>query len=86
MKMNIFFVTALLLFLFSQRVIAEPEMVLVEGGCVQMGDIFNKGDDDEGPVHEVCVDDFYIGKYEVTQKEWVELMESNPSDFKNCFQ
>jgi formylglycine-generating enzyme len=26
--------------------------------------------------------DFYIGKYEVTQKEWMDVMESNPSKFK----
>ncbi len=26
--------------------------------------------------------DFYIGKYEVTQKEWIEIMGSNPSAFK----
>ncbi|MCZ8518214.1 MULTISPECIES: formylglycine-generating enzyme family protein [Paenibacillus] len=26
--------------------------------------------------------DFYIGKYEVTQKEWIEVMGSNPSAFK----
>ncbi|MDR3172344.1 MAG: hypothetical protein LBU17_12120 [Treponema sp.] len=25
---------------------------------------------------------FYMGKYEVTQKEWVEVMESNLSRFK----
>ncbi|WP_440962321.1 formylglycine-generating enzyme family protein [Paenibacillus nitricinens] len=25
---------------------------------------------------------FYIGKYEVTQKEWIEVMGSNPSEFK----
>ncbi|MCP4261581.1 MAG: formylglycine-generating enzyme family protein [Planctomycetes bacterium] len=84
MKMNIFFFTALLVFLFSQRVIAEPEMVFVEGGCFQMGDIFNKGDDDERPVHEVCVDDYYIGKYEVTQKEWMEVMGENPSAQQDC--
>src|SRR5688572_17088445 len=28
------------------------------------------------------IPDFYIGKYEVTQKEWMEIMESNPSKFK----
>ena len=39
---------------------------------------------DEKPVHEVCVDDFYMGKYEVTQKQWTEVMGSNPSGFKNC--
>ena|SRR5215831_11584434 len=30
----------------------------------------------------VIVESFYIGKYEVTQKEWVEIMGSNPSQFK----
>jgi formylglycine-generating enzyme required for sulfatase activity len=42
------------------------EMVLVKGGCFQMGDTFGDGESDEKPVHEVCVDDFYIGKHEVT--------------------
>ncbi|MBA4494506.1 formylglycine-generating enzyme family protein [Paenactinomyces guangxiensis] len=30
----------------------------------------------------VTISDFYIGKYEVTQKEWNEIMGSNPSKFK----
>jgi formylglycine-generating enzyme required for sulfatase activity len=30
----------------------------------------------------VTVSDFYIGKYEVTQKQWVDVMGSNPSKFK----
>ncbi|MGZ7443001.1 formylglycine-generating enzyme family protein [Paenibacillus sp. TH7-28] len=30
---------------------------------------------------DVTLSDFYIGKYEVTQKEWVEVMGSNPSHF-----
>jgi len=30
----------------------------------------------------VTVSDFYIGKYDVTQKEWTEVMGSNPSKFK----
>jgi len=38
----------------------------VKGGCFQMGDSAGDGDKDEKPVHEVCVDDFYLGKYEVT--------------------
>lgn len=29
----------------------------------------------------ISISDFYIGKYEVTQKEWVEVMGSNPSQF-----
>ncbi|TAN44631.1 MAG: formylglycine-generating enzyme family protein, partial [Nitrospirae bacterium] len=60
------------------------EMVLVKGGCYQMGDTFGDGDSDEKPVHEVCVDDFYIGKFEVTQGQWQAVMGNNPSSFKNC--
>jgi formylglycine-generating enzyme required for sulfatase activity len=49
-------------------------MVFVKGGCFQMGDSFGDGDSDEKPVHEVCVDDFYIGKYEVTVGEFKEFI------------
>ncbi len=45
------------------------EFVYVKGGCYPMGDTFGDGDKDEKPVHEVCVDDLYVGKYEVTQDE-----------------
>lgn len=45
-------------------------MVLVKGGCFMMGDIFRDIPSSEKPVHEVCVDDFYIGKYEVTVEEF----------------
>ncbi len=59
------------------------EFVFVDGGCYQMGDQFGDGYDSEKPVHEVCMDDFYIGKYEVTQGEWKSLMGDNPSRFKH---
>lgn len=59
-------------------------MVFVKGGCFDMGDVFGRGDDDERPVHRVCVDDFYIGKYEVTQRQWEELTGSYFSYYKNC--
>lgn len=62
----------------------KKSMVFVKGGCYQMGDTFGDGNADEKPVHEVCVDDFYIGKYEVTQKEWNAIMGNNPSEFKGC--
>lgn len=60
------------------------EMVYVKGGCYQMGDTFGDGDSDEKPVHEVCVDSFYIGKFEVTQGQWQAVMGNNPSSFKSC--
>ncbi len=58
------------------------EFVLVKGGCYRMGDTFGDGYDDEKPVHEVCVDGFYIGKYEVTQGQWEKVMGNNPSSFR----
>ena len=54
-------------------------MVFVKGGCFQMGDVFGDGYPGERPAHEVCVNDFYIGESEMTQKEWVAVMEANPS-------
>jgi len=60
------------------------DMVFVKGGCFGMGDTFGNGSSDEQPLHEVCVDDFHIGKYEVTQGQWWEIMRNNPSYFKTC--
>lgn len=60
----------------------EDGMVFVKGGCFDMGDIFDTGDTDEKPVHKVCVGDFYLGKTEVTQKQWADITGHNPSKFK----
>ena len=59
------------------------EFVWVEGGCYEMGcgDWTGSCDDNESPVHEVCVNGFWIGKYEVTQGQWQQIMGSNPSHF-----
>ena len=42
------------------------QLVLVKGGCYQMGDTFGGRYASEKPVHEVCVSDFHLGKHEVT--------------------
>jgi formylglycine-generating enzyme required for sulfatase activity len=55
------------------------EFVWVPGGCFQMGS--NNGGGDEKPIHKVCIDGFWIGKYEVTQKQWGKIMNKNPSRF-----
>jgi formylglycine-generating enzyme required for sulfatase activity len=60
------------------------EFILVKGGCYQMGDTVGDGEKDEKPAHEVCVKDFYLGKYEVTQGQWQTVMGDNPSAFKEC--
>jgi len=58
------------------------EFILVKGGCYKMGS--DAGADDETPVHEVCVSDFYLGKYELTQGQWEKVMKKNPSHYDKC--
>ena len=60
------------------------EFVTVKGGCYQMGDTFGDGNSEEIPVHRICVSDFCIGKYAVTQAEWKKVMDGNPSYFREC--
>jgi len=58
----------------------EIEMVFVKGGTFTMGCTPDQGkecDDNARPAHQVTVSDFYIGKYEVTQKQWREIMGMN---------
>jgi formylglycine-generating enzyme required for sulfatase activity len=64
--------------------VAGIEMVNVPGGCFQMGDTFG-GDQKSGkPVHEACVSDFAIGKYEVTQGQWKKVMGNSLSQYSSC--
>ena len=58
------------------------QMVLIPEGEFQMGSII--GDRDEQPVHKVWIRSFYLGQYEVTQAQWLELMADNPSSFNGC--
>jgi len=62
------------------------DMILVEGGTFQMGatdeqkpfaDKWNQTY--EYPVHNVTLDSYYIGKYEVSQALWIAVMGNNPS-------
>jgi len=58
--------------------------VRVPGGCYQMGCGPWAGEcgEDNKTVREVCLDGFWMGKYEVTQAQWEKVMGSNPSQFK----
>ena len=40
--------------------------------------------DNEKPRHQVRVNGFWIGKYEVTQAQWEAVIENNPSNFKGA--
>ncbi|QAR33415.1 formylglycine-generating enzyme family protein [Geovibrio thiophilus] len=57
------------------------EFVFVKGGCYMMGDTSMSYSE---PVHKVCVDSFYISKYETTQEQWKNITGNNPAYFKNC--
>lgn len=58
------------------------ELVKIQGDC------FRQGSDHAGymekPRHETCLSDFFIGRYEVTQRDWRDVMGSRPSYFSNC--
>lgn len=48
--------------------LTTPEMVKISGGKFIMGQ--NDGEGDEKPEHVVLIDDFYIGKFEITVSEY----------------
>lgn len=59
------------------------KMVKVEGGVFTMG--ANMGDtalNNEFPVHQVALSDYYICSTEVTQELWTAVMGSNPSYYQ----
>jgi formylglycine-generating enzyme required for sulfatase activity len=60
------------------------EFVWIPSGCFEMGcgQWAGECEPDEKPVHHVCLDGFWIGKYEVTQKVWEKIMGNNPSSFQ----
>jgi formylglycine-generating enzyme required for sulfatase activity len=59
------------------------EFVRIPAGTFQMGchEAAGKCDLDEGPPRMVRLDDFWIGKYEVTQGQWRRIMRKNPSQY-----
>ncbi|GHU25938.1 hypothetical protein FACS1894164_16280 [Spirochaetia bacterium] len=73
--------TSRLSFTYKATPAARAGFVLVESGTFQMGS--TTGDNDEKPVHTVTISkSFYMSKYEVTQKEYVDVMGTNPSNWK----
>ena len=58
----------------------QVDLVFVEGDTFQMDS--TDGESDEELFHSVTVSNFHISKYPVTQKQWIDVMGSNPSHFK----
>jgi formylglycine-generating enzyme required for sulfatase activity len=62
------------------RLSFEPKMVGIVGGCFQMGSPQQEdGRDSDEQQHPVCLREFEIGKYEVTQRQWQAVMGGNLS-------
>ena len=72
------------------------KFVWIEGECFQMGQLpfetrllkrevgeheYDKYYGDELPRHKVCLNGFWMGATEVTQKEWGKIMGFNPAHF-----
>lgn len=59
-------------------------MKIPEGEFMMGSSLDTEGrDSDESPLHKVTIKKpFYMGKFEVTQKQWREVMGSNPSYFE----
>ena len=61
------------------------ELILLPAGVFVMGGDWDReqADENELPKHEVSFSKpFYIGKFVVTQSQWLALMGSNPSEFE----
>ena len=53
-----------------------PNMVFIKGGTIELIE--------NNHIQTIEFHDFYIGKYPVTQKQWTDIMGTNPSYNKNC--
>lgn len=61
------------------------DFIFVKGGCFLMGcgNWATNCQDNEKPAHEACIDDFYIGKYEVTMDQWENVGSTSYKYFEN---
>lgn len=57
------------------------EMIFVEGGEFIMGNT-DETIVDAAKSHSVRLSPFYLGKFEITQKQWRAIMANNPSEYK----
>jgi formylglycine-generating enzyme len=65
--------------LYVPKIVRADDMALIPAGDFSMGSADPTVDPLEFPVHTVYLDAFYIDTYEVTQKQYSEVMGDNPS-------
>lgn len=63
----------------------QQQMIPIKGGTYTMGSKNTSLTNDEAP-HEVTVNNFLLSKYEVTQRQWRQIMGKDPDllSFKSC--
>ena len=67
------------------RMFDGMEFVWIPPGEFRMGSTSSETDDDEQPVTQVRISrGFWLGKYEVTQSAWQQVMGWDPSEFSGC--
>lgn len=64
------------------KTIGGVEFVYIPGGEFMMGSPEGEGSNGEHPQHQVKLDGFWMGKYEMTQAQYESVMGNNPSNFK----
>ena len=65
-----------------KRVPYNHEMITIPAGNYLMGSPF--GFENIQPLHKVTINAFRLGRYEVTQKQWRDVMDKLPSESKKC--
>ena len=74
-KLLILLLTTITIVISACSQTGTNKMIFVKGGTF-------KNDSSNYYGKDVTVSSFYIAKYEVTQKEWTDVMGSDPSKFK----
>jgi formylglycine-generating enzyme required for sulfatase activity len=83
-KLFLVFLALTLVPFWAAQAQVPGDMVLIKGGTFTMGSPTSEAEREDNEVqHRVLVGDFYLGRYEVTQKEYHALMGTNPSEFKD---
>jgi formylglycine-generating enzyme required for sulfatase activity len=75
MKKRLIVTISVIILFFIGSCVEHSGLVLVKGGAFKNNKSVYYDSD-------ITLSQFYIGKYEVTQKEWVDVMGYNPSEFK----
>ena len=61
----------------------ELDMISIPGGSFMMGSPEDEGGNSEKPQHQVTIQPFFMGKFQVTQAQWQTVMGNNSASFQD---